>query len=445
MHRWMFVSAFLVLPLLAAGQEKPKADPTKLNIPGYTTKKMEGFTVLISDETMREDAESKLERKPMAALQHELKTLATICPPKILTALQQNFLIWVEWDEQFKMNNGREGLATAVFMGGHQQDLLNKGMHPLKMNAVTVMRMKKLTEEHQPKKESGRCVMLHEMVHAIHYQVIGKNNPDIGAAYKQAMERKLLDPEMYAATNVSEFFAEMACAFFNQLNYYPKTRTDLKKNDPVTFKLMESIWGKTRLPDKPNTASTQDFSRPLADVLYGEHVFGPKISLDTLKGNPALLVYWNAGNPSSVYCFRKVLAWDSELADFGLKTAAFHLKAIGQTVDLAAIVRTRKIHVSVFDGKWSNLTFIAEYRDFPQALVYNDYGVCTFKGSPFDAETAVRSAVGNALLEKADIEEPHKSLQPVVDALRSGKPPAAQLSRVLPLTHANDETLKEQA
>jgi hypothetical protein len=90
----------------------------------------------------------------------------------------QNVLIWVEWDEQFKMLNGRDGLATAVFMGGHQQDRIDKGMHPLKTNSVIVLRMKELTEEHQPKTERGNCVLLHEMVHAIHYLVIGKNNEE---------------------------------------------------------------------------------------------------------------------------------------------------------------------------------------------------------------------------------------------------------------------------
>jgi hypothetical protein len=34
------------------------------------------------------------------------------------------------------------------------------------------------------------------------------------------MERKLLDERSYAATNELEFFAEMTCAYYDQLDYY---------------------------------------------------------------------------------------------------------------------------------------------------------------------------------------------------------------------------------
>jgi hypothetical protein len=174
-------------------------------------------------------------------------------------------------------------------------------------------------------------------------------------------------------------------------------------------------------------------------------VLGPKINLDSLRDHPTFLVYWNAGNGSSLYCLRKVSAWDAELADFGLKTVAVHLFGKDQTEDLATIVRTRKIGLPVFDGKWTNRTFIAEYRDFPQALVYDQNGTCTFKGTPFDAETAVRAVVGQALVAKAGIDDPHKSLASLIDAIHSGKAPASQLTKILPLTRAADETLKEQA
>ena len=52
----------------------------------------------------------------------------------------------------------------AVYYGGHQASLLAQGKHPLKAKTITVLSTKGLTEEHQPKRDSGRCVLLHEMV-----------------------------------------------------------------------------------------------------------------------------------------------------------------------------------------------------------------------------------------------------------------------------------------
>ena len=121
-------------------------------------------------------------------------------------------LIWVEWDERQALPNGRQGDAAAMYYGGHQSQMLSKGLHPLKSKNITILHMKSLTREHQPKNDSGRCLILHEMKHAVHDQFLGNDNPLVNAAYKQAMERKLFDPSMYASTNEHEFFAEMTCA-----------------------------------------------------------------------------------------------------------------------------------------------------------------------------------------------------------------------------------------
>ena len=53
--------------------------------------------------------------------------------------------------------------------------------------------MRSLTREHQPGVKVDRCVLLHEMVHAVHFQVFGSQNQIIRATYRQAMERHLYD------------------------------------------------------------------------------------------------------------------------------------------------------------------------------------------------------------------------------------------------------------
>jgi hypothetical protein len=418
---------------LAQSKPGPKIRPDA--VPGYKIRTIEGFTVLLSDETLKENDASKLERKPLDVLDGELKSLSKLMPTKTLTALR-NVAIWVEWDEPIELGNGRKGVALATYYGGHQLDALAKGMNPLKAKNVTIHRMKLLTLEHQPKRDSGRCVVLHEIAHAVQDQVFGNDNIDIKAAYKQAMERNLLDKRMYAATNELEFFAEMTCAYFDQLDYYPRTRDDLKKLDPVTFKLMEGIWGKR----KADTVAKGSHGGPdpkvrLDQFKLGTPITGPKVTADDLKDRAVLLVLWNVGSPSSVNFLRKAVAWDSELRDFGLATVAVQMTGSKKFAIGAA---AKGLSIPVTDTLWVGPQYVKEFKEFPVALVFGHDGRCVYHGPAFDAEEAVRAAVGDALAAKAVSEDAPKGVAPIVDALRKGKSPPSLLSRLAPLTQSPD-------
>src|SRR5262249_29497096 len=135
-------------------------------------------------------------------------------------------------------------------------------------------------------RDSGRCVILHEVAHAVHFELLGgNNNQRIKAAYKQAMERKLYDPKLYVATNEAEFFAELTCAYFGQLHHYPRNRAELKKHDPVTYKLMESVWGQpkesaadTRSSGTTSELESTDLKVRLEEIALGRPVLGPRWS-----------------------------------------------------------------------------------------------------------------------------------------------------------------------
>ncbi len=417
----------------AQSKPGPKIRPDA--VPGYKIRTIEGFTVLLSDETLKENDASKLERKPLDVLDGELKTLSKLMPAKTLTALR-NVAIWVEWDEPIALGNGRKGAALATYYGGHQLDALATGMNPLKAKNVTIHRMKELTREHQPKGDSGRCVVLHEIAHAVQDQVFGNNNIDIKAAYKQSIERKLLDKRSYAATNELEFFAEMTCAYYDQLDYYPRTRDDLKKLDPVTFKLMETIWGKRRADTvAKGSRGGPDPKVRLDQFKLGNPIGGPKVTADDLKDRAVLLVLWNVGSSSSVNFLRKAVAWDSELRNFGLATVAVQMTG-SKKFEFGAAVKSFPIPVT--DTLWTGPDYVKDFKDFPVALVFDRNGSCTYHGRAFDAEEAVRAAVGDALAAKTVGESAPKSIAPIVDALRKGKSPPSLLPRLAPLTQSPD-------
>lgn len=454
--------SFLVVVLfggLAVGEAaaqpaaKPKSaaaqSPTP-TIPGYQVRTIEGFNVLVSDETMRHQETDEFKRKPLDVLDFELKTITTLMHADAVKVLR-GLLIWVEWDESLSTGTGRGG-AVAVYYGGHQTQLLAQGKHPLKAKNITILSMRSLSAEHQPERDSGRCVILHEMTHAVHDQFLGFDNPLVDAAYKQAMERKLYDPSMYASTNEHEFFAELTCAYFDQLHYYPRTRADLQKHDPFTYQFMENLWGKRKqvagATATPTGPSSEALKLRLDDLTLGTPVSGPTRTLAELKNRPVLWILWNAGNPSSLSAFQKLKAWDGELGDFGLVTVADHWTGVGQdSAEARTAADGRGVTFTVTEQNWTNGELIDDFKDFPLALVFDAAGRCTFRGSPFDAEAPVRAAVGATLASSitADGQMVPKTLSSVVDSLVKGKSPTTVLPLVATQARSTDAATADAA
>jgi hypothetical protein len=423
------------------GAARPKLRPDA--IPGYEVRVIEGFTVLLSKETLRMQAESRDERQPLEVLELELKTIARLFPPRALNVLR-NILIWVEWNEEKPSSTGRKGQVVARYYGGHQLALLAKGEQPGKAKNVTILSMKILTQEHQPKRDGGGCVILHEIAHAVHDQLLGKDDLQVKLAYKQAMERRLYDPAQYVSTNAMEFFAEMTCSYFDQLEYYPKTRADLKKHDPYTYKLMEKVWGKRK--DDPVAKTNAAVSVSLDEIKLGQWVSRPKVTEPDLRGRPMLLLFWNAGSPPSLAALARLQAWNEELSDFGLVTVGVHLTAKGQaTSAVESVLRSRRIGFTITANPWTRTSLVKDFGDFPLCLVFDHNGRGVYQGSPYDAETALRAAVGRALVAGADRETFPKSMTTLVETLEKGKSPASVLAQLLPLTRSNNADIAAAA
>lgn len=417
-----------------SGKSPPRMKPDA--IPGYTVQYIEGFACIISQETLKNNDNAEFKRKPTEVLEHELKTIVGLFPDKALNLLR-NVPIWVEWNEDVKMSNGRGGSALAVYYGGHQASMLSSGRNPLKAKCVTILRMVGLTKEHQPNRDSGRCVILHEIAHAIHHQLVGYENPQVKAAYKQAMERKLYDPKMYIATNEAEFFAEATCSFFDQLSYYPHNRVELKKHDPQTYKLMEAVWGKaksdvassTGVGNRAQSGSSSDLNIKLDQIQLGKPICGPKVTRDSLAGRVVMILLWNDGSLSSQACFPKVSALDAELRDFGLTTVGIHLTG-RQSAKIEETARAKGVTFAITEDRWTQDSLVKESKDFPLALVFDESGQCVFRGSPMAAEDAVRVAVGKAIVASLGTKEIPQALAATVKALQQGKPPSSQFAKL---------------
>ena len=96
------------------------------------------------------------------------------------------------------------------------------------------------------------AVVLHELAHGYHDQVLGFDEPRIKAAYKKAMKAGNYESVQsyngrivrhYGATNHNEYFAEATEAYFYRNDFFPFVRAELKRHDPTLHDLLVDIWG----------------------------------------------------------------------------------------------------------------------------------------------------------------------------------------------------------
>ena len=96
--------------------------------------------------------------------------------------------------------------------------------------------------------------VLHELAHAFHDQVLGFENPEVIAAYEQAVKSGAYEnvkrwtgveevrERAYAMTNQREYFAEDSEAYFGRNDFQPFDRAELEKMDPTMLRLLERLW-----------------------------------------------------------------------------------------------------------------------------------------------------------------------------------------------------------
>jgi hypothetical protein len=93
-------------------------------------------------------------------------------------------------------------------------------------------------------------MLLHELVHAYHDQIMGSDNSDVIDAYDSAVKsgkyakvryHTMKGPQYpaYALNNSTEYFAEISEAYFGTNDYFPFNREQLKEYDLQGYNLVE--------------------------------------------------------------------------------------------------------------------------------------------------------------------------------------------------------------
>jgi hypothetical protein len=223
-------------PIRAARADEPAAaatfrDPVERNI--------EGWTVSV-DPRLLDGEHREVGEKALKALANHLQRVGYIVPADRLKELQK-LPIWVELDHP-QLDN-MQYHPSAAWLRAHGHD-------PRLAGHVHIPRARDLFDRRTWAKHP--YVVLHELAHAYHDQVLGFDQAEIKAAFEEAERAGIYDDVLehtgrrvrhYALSNHKEYFAESTEAYLGVNDFYPFVRAELKEHDPRMYGLLEKIWG----------------------------------------------------------------------------------------------------------------------------------------------------------------------------------------------------------
>lgn len=203
-----------------------------------SARQLEGWTVRIDDRLLQ-PPNAELGKQSLRFLEAKLADIAIVVPKEPLQKLRTVTIV-------LDLSHGKLGpmqyhpSAEWLKSNGFDAELAKCVHLPRAADVVTARNIRE-----QP------WVLLHELAHAYHDQVLGFDEPRIREAYRKYKasghgEKVLLHNGQrvrhYALTDHKEFFAEMTESYFGSNDFYPFNRAELKEAEPEIFELLASIW-----------------------------------------------------------------------------------------------------------------------------------------------------------------------------------------------------------
>ena len=200
---------------------------------------IEGWTVHIDPQLLKGEHAGEGSRA-LKMLANHLQRIAILVPEDRLKKMQ-TLEIWIEYHHADL--SSMQYHPDAGWLTKRDYDArLAKKFHIPRANAL-------VSRHHMIKHPA---VVLHELAHAYHDQILGFDDTRVKAAYDTAMEAGSYEEVLlytgktvqhYGATNHKEYFAEATEAYFYRNDFYPFVRAELKQHDPVLHDVLEEIWG----------------------------------------------------------------------------------------------------------------------------------------------------------------------------------------------------------
>jgi hypothetical protein len=224
---WLVSSAFSAE---ATNVRPVRFDPVVRDLEGW---KVHIEPVLIDGEHREEGA------KALTMLANHLQRIKILVPAEPLKKMQ-TIEIWIE--------HSHPVLKPKQYHPSRQWLVANKH-DPRLARKVHIPQARDLLSREQMLKHPA--VILHELAHAYHDQILSFDHPEILAAYEKAKAAGNYESVLahtgkkvkhYGLTTRQEYFAEGTEAFFYRNDFYPFVRAELKEHDPTLHDLLAKIW-----------------------------------------------------------------------------------------------------------------------------------------------------------------------------------------------------------
>lgn len=206
----------------------------------HTDRKIEGWTIRVDDRLLKNEAAAAEGVQALKLLNARLVAITMVVPEPALTKLR-TITIQLDLDyadlKPMQYHPGADWLRD----NGYRESLVKCVHIPAVAGFLSPY------ENHRMP-----WVILHELTHAYHDQILGFDHPGIIAAWKKFRDsgkyQSVLTSsgpmrEHYGLTNEKEFFAEMTETYFGSNDFHPFVAGELKKDEPGIFALMAEIWG----------------------------------------------------------------------------------------------------------------------------------------------------------------------------------------------------------
>jgi dipeptidyl-peptidase-4 len=226
--------------LLLAGEAAPAA-PASIPPMRFdpVLREIEGWKIHV-DPALLDGEHREVGAKALAMLANHLQRIKVLVPAEALVKLQ-TLEIWIE--QSHPRLKGMQYHPSRGWLVANRHD-------PRLARKVHIPQARELFSREEMLKHPA--VVLHELAHAYHDQILGFEHPEIIAAYEKAKaggsyESVLLytgkKVKHYGLTNHKEYFAEGSEAFFYRNDFYPFVRAELKEHDPALHDVLAKVWG----------------------------------------------------------------------------------------------------------------------------------------------------------------------------------------------------------
>jgi dipeptidyl-peptidase-4 len=235
---WILIACVLITPNQSSAEDPngkkpdgPRFDPVVKEIEGW---EIHVEPALLTGEHREEGALA------LKMLANHLQRIKILVPKDRLVKLQK-VAFWIE--------HAHPKLRGKQYHPGKKW-LTDRGYDARLAKKVHITHAAELFSRQQLLKHPA--VVLHELAHGYHDQVLGFNEPRIKAAYAKAMKAGNYESVQsyngrmvrhYGATNHNEYFAEATEAYFYRNDFFPFVRAELKRHDPTIHDLLVDIWG----------------------------------------------------------------------------------------------------------------------------------------------------------------------------------------------------------